>query len=90
MKETPADGDVRDDTGHLLRELHGVTLAQILDYLVTQLGFDGLGQRIKVRCFTVDPSVASSLSFLRRTPWARASVEALYVELRTAELRAAR
>ena len=78
--------DVRDENGRLVRELHGVTLAQILEYLVAKLGWEGLASRVKVNCFRLDPSVKSSLVFLRRTPWARAEVEALYVELRTQEL----
>ncbi len=77
--------DARDASGHLVRELHGVTLAQILDYLVARLGFAGLATRIAIKCFSSDPSIASSLVFLRRTPWARAKVEALYVELRSAD-----
>jgi len=52
--------------------------------LVAAMGWDELGRRIPVRCFTNDPSVASSLTFLRRTPWARAKVEALYLEVRKA------
>ena len=67
--------------------LHGVTLAQILEYLVARLGFAAMGERIPVNCFTIDPSIKSSLTFLRRTPWARAKVEALYVELRERETR---
>lgn len=58
--------------------LHGITLEAILIQLVAHHGWPGLGQRIKVRCFNYDPSVKSSLQFLRRTPWARAKVEALY------------
>ncbi len=61
--------------------LHGVTLQAILDRLVARLGWDGLGRRIDVRCFTHGPSIASSLKFLRRTPWAREKVEALYLEV---------
>ena len=67
--------------------LHGVTLAQIVEYLVARLGFAVMGERIPVNCFTIDPSVKSSLTFLRRTPWARAKVEALYVEMRERETR---
>jgi uncharacterized protein (DUF2132 family) len=78
--------DVRDESGRLVRELHGVTLAQILEYLVARLGWTELGERIPVNCFRANPSVKSSLTFLRRTPWARAKVEALYVELRSKEL----
>ena len=64
--------------------LHGLTLAAIVEALVAHYGWPGLAQRIPVRCFTHDPSVDSSLKFLRRTPWARAKVENLYVEMTTA------
>ena len=64
--------------------LHGITLEAIVNELVASMGWDELGRRIPVRCFTNDPSVASSLRFLRRTPWARSKVEALYLELRQA------
>lgn len=60
--------------------LHGITLEQIVTELSAQLGWTELGRRIPVRCFLYDPSVKSSLIFLRRTPWARAKVEALYRE----------
>ena len=58
--------------------LHGVTLQAMVEHLVARYGWEGLGQRIDIRCFTHDPSVPSSLKFLRRTPWARAKVESLY------------
>jgi uncharacterized protein (DUF2132 family) len=86
MSKHPRETGVRDESGHLVRELHGVTLAGILEYLVERVGFEGLAARIKVNCFSVNPSVKSSLVFLRRTPWARAKVEELYVELRTEDL----
>ncbi|MDB4657819.1 VF530 family protein [Verrucomicrobiales bacterium] len=60
--------------------LHGVTLEKILIVLVDHYGWEDLGFRIRIRCFNSDPSVKSSLKFLRKTPWARAEVEALYVE----------
>jgi uncharacterized protein (DUF2132 family) len=60
--------------------LHGVKLADILEYLVKRYGWEKLGEEINIRCFTHDPSIKSSLTFLRRTPWARAKVEALYLE----------
>lgn len=60
--------------------LHGVTLAQILNHLVDEYGWVELGRMIEIRCFNVDPSIQSSLKFLRRTPWARAKVEALYLQ----------
>ena len=59
--------------------LHGVTLETILNHLVDQYGWDGLEKRIPIRCFMNDPSIKSSLKFLRRTPWARKKVEALYI-----------
>jgi uncharacterized protein (DUF2132 family) len=59
--------------------LHGLTLEVILAALVDHYGWQGLGQRIAVRCFTQDPSMASSLKFLRKTPWARDKVEGLYL-----------
>ena len=59
--------------------LHGKTLEAIVTELAQEYGWEELGQRIAVRCFTHDPSVASSLKFLRRTPWARAKVESLYL-----------
>lgn len=61
--------------------LHGVTLKRLLEQLLSCYGWDELGRRIQIRCFTHDPSIASSLKFLRRTPWARAQVEALYREM---------
>jgi uncharacterized protein (DUF2132 family) len=59
--------------------LHGVTLKAMIEHLVDRYGWDGLGERIDIRCFTHDPSVNSSLKFLRKTPWARDKVESLYV-----------
>ncbi|MDP2366848.1 VF530 family DNA-binding protein [Rhodoferax sp.] len=59
--------------------LHGLTLEAILNQLVAQYGWDGLGERVPVRCFISEPSIASSLKFLRKTPWARDKVESLYL-----------
>jgi uncharacterized protein (DUF2132 family) len=59
--------------------LHGLTLDAIVTQLAAHYGWPGLGERIPLRCFTSDPSVASSLKFLRKTPWAREKVEALYL-----------
>jgi uncharacterized protein (DUF2132 family) len=78
--------DARDESGHLIRELHGITLAQILEYLVAAYGWPELDRRIRINCFAVNPSIKSSLTFLRRTPWARAKVEELYIQTRTAEV----
>ena len=61
--------------------LHGITLEAMLTALVAHIDWDGLAQRIDVRCFKNDPSIKSSLTFLRRTPWARAEVEALYRQM---------
>jgi len=60
--------------------LHGITLAMILEQLVAHVGWAEMGRIIPVRCFTHDPIIKSSLTFLRKTPWARAKVEALYLE----------
>lgn len=62
--------------------LHGITLEKIVTRLVEHLGWQELGELIPVRCFNFDPSIKSSLKFLRRTPWARAKVERLYLDLR--------
>jgi len=60
--------------------LHGITLERILEQLVSSYGWDALARRIPIRCFSDDPSISSSLTFLRKTPWARAKVEALYLQ----------
>ena len=59
--------------------LHGVTLEMIVTHLVEQYGWAELGKRIPIRCFTNNPGIKSSLTFLRRTPWARKKVEELYL-----------
>ena len=63
--------------------LHGITLEQMLTRLVERLGWAEMGRLIQIRCFMTDPSIKSSLKFLRKTPWARKKVEELY--LNTAE-----
>ena len=63
--------------------MHGVTLEAMLEALVAALGWEAMGQAVPIRCFTHDPSIASSLKFLRRTPWARAKVEDLYLGSRS-------
>lgn len=60
--------------------LHGVKLADILAYLVDELGWENMADEVPVRCFQFDPSIKSSLVFLRKTPWARDKIEALYLE----------
>ena len=75
-----------DTPKHPRDPLHGVTLERMLEQLVERLGWRTMGERVPVRCFTSDPSIPSSLKFLRRTPWARARVEALYLDtVRTRE-----
>jgi uncharacterized protein (DUF2132 family) len=59
--------------------LHGLTLEAILTQLVERHGWEKMGQAIDIRCFTEDPSISSSLKFLRKTPWAREKVEELYL-----------
>ena len=59
--------------------LHGVTLEKVLNYLVEKHGWHEMGHRIPIRCFLFDPSIKSSLTFLRKNPWAREKVEAWYV-----------
>jgi uncharacterized protein (DUF2132 family) len=61
--------------------LHGVKLADILERLVDEYGWEELGLIINIRCFNYDPSIKSSLKFLRKTPWARDKVERLYIKL---------
>jgi uncharacterized protein (DUF2132 family) len=67
-----------------------VTLEAMVQALVDHFGWTGLGERIPLRCFTSDPSVASSLKLLRRTPWAREKVEGLYLFMRREQQRQAR
>lgn len=61
--------------------LHGVKLKDILERLVADYGWEELGTKINIRCFNYDPSIQSSLKFLRKTPWAREKVEQLYLQL---------
>jgi uncharacterized protein (DUF2132 family) len=65
---------------HHNNPLHGVTLQKILEELVAHYGFDTLGELIKIRCFVDNPSIKSSLTFLRKTDWARTKVEQLYIK----------
>jgi uncharacterized protein (DUF2132 family) len=68
--------------------LHGLTLERIVTELVAHYGWPGLGERIVARCFTHDPSIGSSLKFLRKTPWAREKVESLYLFMQREQRRA--
>lgn len=67
--------------------LYGKTLKSILEYLVEEYGWQELGENIKINCFVSDPSIKSSLTFLRRTPWARQKVEELYMYTVTKKVR---
>ena len=70
--------------------LHGLTLEMIVTELVAHFGWPELAERIRIRCFATDPSVASSLKFLRKTPWARDKVEGLYLFMLRERKRAAK
>ena len=71
-------------TKHLL---HGVTLEQILTALVDDYGWEKLAKYIKIKCFSNEPTVKSSLKFLRRTPWARTKIEDLYISMKKREMK---
>lgn len=75
MPDRPTRSGARDP-------LHGVTLQVMLSRLVEHYGWDGLSRQIRIKCFANDPSITSSLKFLRKTPWARQKVEALYLHTR--------
>jgi uncharacterized protein (DUF2132 family) len=85
VKPTPETGTPAADAGITRppaqhgNPLHGLTLEAIVTALAAHYGWEELGQRIQIRCFVLDPSVASSLKFLRKTPWAREKVESLYL-----------
>lgn len=65
----------------MARSLQGITLENLLAQLQQVYGWEGLAQRVDIQCFRQDPSISSSLKFLRRTPWARSKVESLYIDL---------
>ena len=79
--QTPDSG--RPNSHKSKDPLHGMTLEAILERLVKEHGWVELGRRVKIRCFNADPSIGSSLKFLRKTPWARKKVESLFVALPT-------
>lgn len=62
--------------------LHGITLERMLNELVDYYGWDAMARQIRINCFASDPSISSSLKFLRKTPWARKKVEELYVHMK--------
>ncbi|SFC00448.1 VF530 family DNA-binding protein [Pseudoalteromonas denitrificans] len=65
--------------------LHGITLEQIIIKLEKEMGWAEMGEQVKINCFTKDPSIKSSLKFLRKTPWARTQVEQLFINLNLTE-----
>lgn len=69
-----------NDSNQPNNPLHGIKLADILSFLVDKYGWEELGLKINIRCFNYNPSVKSSLAFLRKTPWAREKVERLYLK----------
>lgn len=95
MKPAPDNGTPAPDAGikrppaQRGNPLHGLTLEAIVTALAAHYGWEELGQRIQIRCFVLDPSVASSLKFLRKTPWAREKVESLYLYMLREQKRAA-
>ena len=76
MTQPPAEPPARPQPKN---PLHGVTLQALVEHLAAHYGWPELGRRVPIACFAVEPSVASSLKFLRRTPWAREKVESLYL-----------
>lgn len=76
--------------GQARNPLHGITLERMLNELVEAMGWERMGRRVRIACFTSDPSVSSSLKFLRKTPWAREKVEGLYLFMLREQKRAAR
>jgi len=85
--DTPTTATSTSTTAQKHNPLHGLTLEYIVTELVAGFGWENLGERIDIRCFTQDPSVASSLKFLRKTPWARTKVESLYLFMRREQAR---
>jgi uncharacterized protein (DUF2132 family) len=87
---TLAPSSVALPTPQARNPLHGITLKAMLNELVAHFGWPELGYQIHIRCFVLDPSVASSLKFLRKTPWAREKVESLYLFMRREQARIAK
>ncbi|HZJ35639.1 MAG TPA: VF530 family protein [Gillisia sp.] len=80
MTENPINPENNSPKKQLNNPLHGIKLADILEFLVEKYGWEELGKRITINCFTSNPSVKSSLKFLRKTDWARDKVEKLYLD----------
>jgi len=80
-----SDQDMTDQQAN--NPLHGITLEMILTHLVEYYGWEEMGSLIRIRCFNYDPSIKSSLAFLRKTPWARKKVENLYMRQKRIRLK---
>ncbi|HYW32503.1 MAG TPA: VF530 family protein [Gemmatimonas sp.] len=80
-EERPESADSTASAEKRTNPLHGVTLERMLNELVDSMGWEAMADRVPVRCFESDPSVSSSLKFLRRTPWAREKVERMYLSM---------
>ena len=72
---------------HKNNPLHGVTLEQILSFMVENYGWEYMAEQVNINCFKSEPSINSSLKFLRKTPWARSKVESFYLYLKRKELK---
>jgi len=86
----PPDQPPSKPPGQPRNPLHGLTLEAMLQALVAYFGWEGLAEQVPVRCFALDPSIGSSLKFLRKTPWAREKVESLYLFMLREQRREAR
>ncbi len=75
-----------EDNSQKNNPLHGLTLEKIVTQLVDSIGWDELGKQVNINCFTINPSIQSSLKFLRKTPWAREKVESFYLYLKRKKL----
>ena len=75
------DDNIKKNNEQVNNPLHGLKLADILEQLVEKYGWENLGKKININCFNNDPSIKSSLKFLRKTPWARDKVETLYIKM---------
>ena len=78
--------DTVDESGLMIRQLHGLSLQKIMEALCARYSWAQLAAQVPINCFSNNPSIKSSLTFLRRTPWAREKVEAIYIAMRTADV----
>lgn len=87
---TDESNEEKQPTPQVHNPLHGVTLERMLNEMVEFFGWETMGERIRIQCFTSDPSISSSLKFLRKTPWAREKVEGMYLYMLREKARQAR